>query len=259
MMNQFSRTQLLIGEAAINKLKESKIAVFGIGGVGGYVCEALVRSGVGSFDLIDDDKVCLTNINRQIIATSKTVGKYKADVMKERMKEINPDVEVTVHKCFFLPENAENFPFEKYDYVVDAVDTITAKLEIIMQAKMKHVPVISCMGAGNKLDASAFRVSDIYKTKMCPLAKVMRKELKKRGVKNLKVVYSEEKPTRPLEDMSISCRNHCICPPGAKHKCTERRDIPGSVAFVPSVAGLIIAGEVVKDLTLVDTKRINER
>ena len=256
MLNQFSRTQLLLGKEAMEKLQRSRVAVFGIGGVGGYVCEALVRSGVGAFDLIDDDKVCLTNLNRQIIATRKTVGKYKADVMKERMQEINPDVEVNVHRCFFLPENAEDFPFEKYDYVVDAVDTVTAKLEIVMQAKKKRVPVISCMGAGNKLDASAFRVADIYKTKMCPLAKVMRRELKKSGVKELKVVYSEEKPTRPLEDMSISCRSHCICPPGAKHKCTERRDIPGSVAFVPPVAGLIIAGEVVKDLTYIDRKRV---
>ena len=256
MLNQFSRTQLLLGKEAMEKLQRSRVAVFGIGGVGGYVCEALVRSGVGAFDLIDDDKVCLTNLNRQIIATRKTVGKYKADVMKERMQEINPDVEVNVHRCFFLPENAEDFPFEKYDYVVDAVDTVTAKLEIVMQAKKKRVPVISCMGAGNKLDASAFRVADIYKTKMCPLAKVLRRDLKKRGVKELKVVYSEEKPTRPLEDMSISCRSHCICPPGAKHKCTERRDIPGSVAFVPPVAGLIIAGEVVKDLTYIDRKRV---
>ncbi len=250
MLNQFSRTQLLLGEEAMEKLKNSRVAVFGIGGVGGYVCEALVRSGVGHFDLIDHDKVCLTNINRQIIATRKTIGKYKTDVMKERMLDINPDVDVTVHQCFFLPENAEEFHFEAYDYVVDAVDTVTAKLELVMKCREKGVPIISSMGAGNKLDASAFRVADIYKTKMCPLAKVMRRELKKRGVKNLKVVYSEEKPTRPLEDMSISCRSNCICPPGAKHKCTERRDIPGSVAFVPSVAGLIIAGEVVKDLTL---------
>ena len=249
MLNQFSRTQLLLGEEAMEKLKNSRVAVFGIGGVGGYVCEALVRSGVGHFDLIDHDKVCLTNINRQIIATRKTIGKYKTDVMKERMLDINPDVDVTVHQCFFLPENAEEFHFEAYDYVVDAVDTVTAKLELVMKCREKGVPIISSMGAGNKLDASAFRVADIYKTKMCPLAKVMRRELKKRGVKNLKVVYSEEKPTRPLEDMSISCRSNCICPPGAEHKCTERRDIPGSVAFVPSVAGLIIAGEVVKDLT----------
>ncbi|MDY3765836.1 MAG: tRNA threonylcarbamoyladenosine dehydratase [Lachnospiraceae bacterium] len=248
MLNQFSRTQLLLGEEAMKKLEQSRVAVFGIGGVGGYVCEALVRSGVGAFDLIDDDKICLTNLNRQIIATRKTVGKYKADVMKERILEINPNAYVTVHKCFFLPENAEEFPFDEYDYVVDAVDTVTAKIEIVMRAQRKGIPVISCMGAGNKLDGSQFRVADIYKTKMCPLAKVMRRELKKRGVKKLKVVYSEEKPTRPIEDMSISCRAHCICPPGAKHKCTERRDIPGSLAFVPSVAGLIIAGEVVKDI-----------
>lgn len=254
MLTQFSRTELLFGKEAMEKLAHSRVAVFGIGGVGGYVCEALVRSGVGAFDLIDDDKVCLTNLNRQIIATRSTIGKYKTDVMMERMKDINPDVEVRVHKCFFLPENAESFPFRDYDYVVDAVDTVTAKISLVMKAREAGVPIISSMGAGNKLDASAFRVADIYKTKVCPLAKVMRRELKKRGVKKLKVVYSEEQPTRPLEDMGISCRTNCICPPGAKHKCTERRDIPGSTAFVPSVAGLIIAGEVVKDLTGKNTK-----
>ena len=232
MLNQFSRTQLLVGKEAIDKFRNARVAVFGI----------------GAFDLIDDDKVCLTNLNRQIIATRKTVGKYKADVMKERILEINPDCQVEVHKCFFLPENADEFHFEDYDYVVDAVDTVTAKIEIIMKAQEKGVPVISCMGAGNKLDGSQFKVSDIYKTSMCPLAKVMRRELKKRGVKKLKVVYSEEKPTRPLDDMSISCRTHCICTPGAQHKCTERRDIPGSTAFVPSIAGLLIAGEIIKDL-----------
>ena len=210
--------------------------------------EALVRSGVRSFVLVDDDKVCLTNINRQIIATRKTVGKYKVEVMKERILEINPDAEVEMHKCFFLPENAGDFSFQDYDYVVDAVDTVTAKLQLVMQAKEAGVPVISCMGAGNKLDPTKFEVADIYKTSVCPLAKVMRRELKKRGVKKLKVVYSKELPTRPIEDMSISCRTNCICPPGAAHKCTERRDIPGSLAFVPSVAGLIIAGEVIKDL-----------
>ena len=168
--------------------------------------------------------------------------------MKERMLEINPDCEVNVHKCFFLPENADDFDFDNYDYIVDAVDTVTAKIELVMKAKEKNVPIICSMGAGNKLDASMFKVSDIYKTKVCPLAKVMRRELKKRGVRKLKVVYSEEQPIRPIEDMSISCRTHCICPPGAKHKCTERRDIPGSVAFVPSVVGLIIAGEIVKDI-----------
>ena len=248
MLTQFSRTELLFGKEAMDKLAGSKVAVFGIGGVGGYVCEALVRRGVGAFDLIDDDKVCLTNLNRQIIATRSTVGKYKAEVMRDRMLDINPKVEVEVHKCFFLPENADDFPWDSYDYVVDAVDTVTAKIALVMKCKEKNIPIISSMGAGNKLDGSQFKVADIYKTKVCPLAKVMRRELKKRGVKKLKVVYSEEIPTRPIEDMSISCRNHCICPPGAAHKCTERRDIPGSVAFVPSVAGLIIAGEVAKDL-----------
>ena len=248
MLTQFSRTELLFGKEAMDKLAGSKVAVFGIGGVGGYVCEALVRSGVGAFDLIDDDKVCLTNLNRQIIATRSTVGKYKTDVMRDRMLDINPNVEVEVHKCFFLPENADDFPWDSYDYVVDAVDTVTAKIALVMKCKEKNIPIISSMVAGNKLDGSKLKVADIYKTKVCPLAKVMRRELKKRGVKKLKVVYSEEIPTRPIEDMAISCRNNCICPPGAEHKCTERRDIPGSVAFVPSVAGLIIAGEVAKDL-----------
>lgn len=248
MLNQFSRTELLFGKEAMDKLQNSRVAVFGIGGVGGYVCEALVRNGVYHFDLIDDDQVCLTNLNRQIIATRKTVGQYKVDVMRERILEINPDADVSVHKCFFLPENADEFPFEEYDYVVDAVDTVTAKIELVMKAQEKGVPIISSMGAGNKLDPSAFKVADIYKTRVDPLARVMRREMKKRGVKKLKVVYSEEDPKRPIEDMAVSCRNHCICPPGAQHKCTERRDIPGSTAFVPSVAGLIIAGEVIKDL-----------
>lgn len=249
MLNQFSRTSLLFGEESIEKLHNMRVAVFGIGGVGGYVCEALVRSGVGAFDLVDDDKVCLTNLNRQIIATRETVGRYKVDVMRDRILSINPKVDVRIHKCFFLPENADDFPFEEYDYVVDAVDTVTAKLEIIMRAKQLGIPVISAMGAGNKLDASRFKVADIYQTTMDPLAKVMRRELKKRGVKKLKVVFSDEKPTRPVEDMGISCRTNCICPPGAAHKCTERRDIPGSTAFVPAVAGLIMAGEIIKDLT----------
>lgn len=254
MLNQFSRTQLLLGESAMQELANKRVAVFGIGGVGGYACEALVRSGIGAFDLIDDDKVCLTNLNRQIIATRKTVGKYKTEVMKERMLEINPNVDVRIHNCFFLPENADKFPFDEYDYIIDAVDTVTAKISIIMKANEFGIPVISSMGAGNKLDPTAFMVADIYKTRVCPLAKVMRRELKKRGVKKLKVVYSEEQPTRPIEDMSISCRTNCICPPGAEHKCTERRDIPGSVAFVPSVVGLIIAGEVIKDIAGVNAK-----
>ena len=258
MLNQFSRTQLLLGESAMQELANKRVAVFGIGGVGGYACEALVRSGIGAFDLIDDDKVCLTNLNRQIIATRKTVGKYKTEVMKERMLEINPNVDVRIHNCFFLPENADKFPFDEYDYIIDAVDTVTAKISIIMKANELGIPVISSMGAGNKLDPTAFRVADIYKTRVCPLAKVMRRELKKRGVKKLKVVYSEEQPTRPIEDMSISCRTNCICPPGAEHKCTERRDIPGSVAFVPSVVGLIIAGEVIKDIAGVNVGLIGQ-
>jgi len=249
MLNQFSRTQLLYGKEAIEKLSGSRVAIFGIGGVGGYVCEALVRSGVGHFDLIDDDKVCLTNLNRQILATRKTVGKYKAEVMAERMSEINPDVDIRIHKCFFLPENADDFQFEQYDYVVDAVDTVTAKLELIMRSQNLGVPIISAMGAGNKIDPGRLKIADIYDTQVCPLARVMRHELRKRGVKKLKVVYSDEQPIKPIEDMSISCRTHCICPPGAQHKCTERRDIPGSTAFVPAVAGLLIAGEIVKDLT----------
>jgi tRNA A37 threonylcarbamoyladenosine dehydratase len=248
MLNQFSRTQLLFGAEAMEKLSQSRVAVFGVGGVGGYAVEAMARSGVGTFDLIDDDKVCLTNLNRQIIATRKTVGKYKVDVMKERILDINPNAVVHVHKCFYLPENKDEFDFSQYSYVIDAVDTVTAKIQLVLDAKEAGVPIISSMGAGNKLDPTAFEVADIYKTSVCPLARVMRRELKKRNIKHLKVVYSKEQPTRPLEDMSISCRTNCICPPGAKHKCTERRDIPGSVAFVPSVAGLILAGEVIKDL-----------
>ena len=248
MLNQFSRTELLLGKDGMERLKNARVAVFGIGGVGGYTVEALARSGVGTLDLIDDDKVCLTNLNRQIIATRKTVGKYKVDVAKERILEINPDAVVHTYKMFYMPDTADQFDFSQYDYVVDAIDTVTGKIELVMQAQKSNTPIISCMGAGNKMDASAFEVADIYKTKVCPLAKVMRRELKKRGVKKLKVVYSEEKPMEPVEDMAVSCRSNCICPPGAEHKCTERRAIPGSMAFVPSVVGLIIAGEVVKDL-----------
>lgn len=248
MLNQFSRTELLLGSNGMNKLQNARVAVFGIGGVGSFTVEALVRSGIRHFDLIDDDQVCLTNLNRQIMATRKTVGKYKAEVMKERILEINPDADVVVHKCFFLPENQSEFDFTKYSYVVDAVDTVTAKIAIIEQAKKAQVPVISCMGAGNKLDPAMFEVTDISKTSVCPLAKVMRRELKRRNIKDVKVVYSKEQAAELLDDMSLSCRTNCICPPGAKHKCTDRRAIPGSVAFVPSVAGLIIAGEVIKDI-----------
>ena len=248
MENQFERLELLLGAHAIDKLSSATVAIFGVGGVGGYVAEALARSGVGSFVLVDNDVVSVTNLNRQIIATRKTVGKYKAEVMRDRMLEINPDVKIEIHKCFFLPENADEFAFNEYDYIVDAVDTVTAKIELILRAQKEGIPIISAMGAGNKLDAGRLKIADIYDTKICPLARVMRRELKKRNVKSLKVVYSDEQPIRPIEDMSISCRTHCICPPGAQHKCTERRDIPGSTAFVPAVAGLLIAGEVIRDL-----------
>lgn len=242
MSDQFSRTELLLGKAAMDKLKNSRVAVFGVGGVGGYVCEALARSGVGHFDLIDNDKVALTNLNRQIIATHKTIGRDKVEVMKERILEINPDADVRIYKCFFLPENADEFPFEKYDYIVDAVDTVTAKIELVMKAEEKSVPIISSMGAGNKLDASQFKVADIYQTKVCPLAKVIRRELKKRNIKRLKVVYSEEIPVQLFADQEVSQDLSIEEPPAGK------RSIPGSVAFVPSVAGLMIAGEVVKDI-----------
>ena len=248
MPNEFSRTQLLYGKDAMAKLSQSRVAVFGIGGVGGYVVEALARSGIGALDLIDDDKVCLTNINRQLLATRKTIGKYKVDVAEDRINEISPSCRVMTYKTFYLPETQDQFDFTLYDYVVDAIDTVTGKLTIIENAKRLKVPVISSMGAGNKTDPTRFEVADIYDTSICPLAKVMRRECRKRGIDSLKVVYSKEPPIRPLEDMSISCRQNCICPPGSVRKCTERRDIPGSTAFVPSVVGLIIAGEVVNDL-----------
>ncbi|MBP5384257.1 MAG: tRNA threonylcarbamoyladenosine dehydratase [Lachnospiraceae bacterium] len=254
MLNRFSRTQLLYGADIMGRLASSRVAVFGIGGVGGYVVEALARSGIGALDLIDDDKVCLTNINRQILATRETVGKYKVDMAKERILSINPDCEVRTYQTFFLPDTQDRFDFHDYDYVVDAIDTVTGKLAIIEKAKDAAVPVVSSMGAGNKIHAAGFEVADIYQTSICPLAKVMRRECRKRGIDSLKVVYSREKPIRPLEDMSISCRQHCICPPGTARKCTERRDIPGSTAFVPSVVGLIIAGEVINDLAGIESK-----
>ena len=249
MLNQFSRTQLLLGQEGMEKLFQARVAVFGIGGVGGYTVEALARSGVGTLDLIDDDRICLTNLNRQIFATRKTVGQYKVDVAQQRILEINPKAVVHTYKTFYAPQTAELFDFSQYDYVVDAIDTVTGKLELVEQAEKAGVPIISSMGAGNKLDPTAFEVADIYETSVCPLARVMRKELKKRGIEKLKVVYSKEPPMTPLDDMSISCRTNCICPPGTARKCTQRRQVPGSNAFVPSVVGLIIAGEVVKDLT----------
>ena len=249
MLNQFSRTQLLLGQDGMDRLANARVAVFGVGGVGGFTVEALARSGVGTIDLIDDDKVCLTNINRQIIALRSTVGKYKVDVAAERLRDINQNIQVNTYKTFYMPDTAHQFDFSKYDYVVDAIDTITGKLELVMQAHKAGTPIICSMGAGNKLDPTAFRVADIYKTSVDPLARVMRHELRKRGIKKLKVVYSEEPPMRPVDDMASSCRTNCICPPGAARKCTERRDIPGSNAFVPSVVGLIIAGEVIKDVS----------
>lgn len=249
MLNQFSRTQLLLGAESMDRLRQARVAVFGVGGVGGYTVEALARSGVGTLDIIDDDRICLTNINRQLLATRKSVGQYKVDAAERRILEINPDAKVHAYKTFYTPQTAELFDFSQYDYVVDAIDTVTGKLELIKQAQSAAVPIISCMGAGNKLNPAALEVADIYETSVCPLARVMRRELRKRGIKRLKVVYSKETPITPVEDMAVSCRANCVCPPGTARKCTQRRQIPGSTAFVPAAAGLIIAGEVVKDLT----------
>lgn len=248
MLNQFSRTELIFGKEAMEKLFNSRVAIFGIGGVGSYTAEALARSGVGILDLIDNDKVCITNINRQLFATCKTVGKYKVDVAKERLTEINPKIVINTYKTFFMPETSNEFDFSQYDYVVDAIDTVKGKIELVLKAKDACTPIICSMGAGNKLDATAFQVADIYTTKVCPLARVMRQELKKREIKDLKVVYSQETALKPVEDMAVSCKTHCVCPPGSAQKCTHRNQIPGSNAFVPPVVGLIIAGEVVKDI-----------
>ena len=247
MLNQFSRTELLIGKEGIEKLQNAKVAVFGIGGVGSFVVEGLVRAGVGNFILVDDDKVCLTNLNRQIIATRKTVGKSKVEVAKERILEINPNANVEIYQEFFMPESKEILD-NTVDYIVDSVDTVTAKIELVVRANKLNIPIISCMGTGNKFDPTKFEVTDIYKTSVCPLAKVMRKELRSRGIEKLKVVYSKEEPIKPDESLECSCKNGCICPPDTKRKCTIRNQVPGSVSFVPSVAGLIIAGEVVKDI-----------
>jgi len=237
MLNQFSRTELLLGKEAMEILERSRVAVFGIGGVGGYVVEALARSGVGAFDLIDDDKVCLTNLNRQIIATRKTVGQYKVDVAEQRIHEIDPNIKVTTYKIFFTPETQDQFDFTQYDYVVDAIDTVTGKLALVQNAHDAGTPIISCMGTGNKLDASMFEVADITKTSVCPLARVMRRELSKRGIRHLKVVYSKEE---------------ALTPTGweAEAAALGKRQIPGSSAFVPGTAGLILAGEVVRDIAM---------
>ena len=247
MLNQFSRTELLIGKDGIEKLQNSKVAIFGIGGVGSFVVEGLVRAGIGNFILVDDDKVCLTNLNRQLIGTRKTIGKPKVEVAKERILEINPNANVEIIQEFFMPDSKEILD-ETIDYVVDAIDTITAKIELVIRTNKLHIPIISCMGTGNKLDPTKFEVTDIYKTSICPLAKVMRKELRARGIKELKVVYSKEEPIKINETENNSCKTGCICPPGTKRKCTTRNQVPGSISFVPSVAGLIIAGEVIKDI-----------
>ena len=247
MLNQFSRTELLIGKEGIEKLQNSKVAVFGIGGVGSFVVEGLVRAGVGNFVLVDDDKVCLTNLNRQIIATRKTVGKPKVEVAKERILEINPNAKVEIYQQFFMPDS-EGILDNTVDYIVDAVDTVTAKIELVVRANKLNIPIISSMGTGNKLDPTRFEVTDIYKTSICPLAKVMRKELRTRGIEKLKVVCSKEEPIKPDDNSEFSCKTNCICPPGTKRKCTARNQVPGSISFVPSVVGLIIAGEVVKDI-----------
>jgi len=228
-------------------LKDASVIVFGVGGVGSYTVEALARAGIGSIAIVDDDKVCLTNINRQLIATRKTVGKEKVDMMKERILDINPNTKVKVFKCFYTADTASEFDFTKYDYIVDAIDTVSSKIVLIEKAKEAGVPVISCMGAGNKLNPSVFEVADIYSTSICPLAKVMRRELKVRGIQSLKVVYSKETPLKPVEDEN-SCKHNCICPEGTKRKCAVRRQVPGSISYVPSAAGILIAREVVKDL-----------
>ena len=237
----------------MEKLKRAKVAVFGLGGVGSYTAEALARSGIGSFTLFDDDKICLTNINRQLIASLKTVGRSKTEVMRERILDINKNAEVTLYTCFYTAENADEFDLSGYDYIVDAIDTVSSKLELIMRAKAAGIPIISCMGAGNKLDATKFEVADIYSTSICPLAKVMRHVLRSRGVAGLKVFYSKEVPLKPIEMEDTSCQINCVCPEGTVRKCTVRRQVPGSVAFVPPVAGLILAGEVIKDLIKGDT------
>jgi tRNA A37 threonylcarbamoyladenosine dehydratase len=249
MLGPFSRTELIIGSEGMEKLRNSTVAIFGVGGVGSFTAEALVRCGVGKVVLVDDDNICLTNINRQLHATTKTIGRPKVEVMAERMKDINPKMEVITFKKFYTSENAEELMSQNYDYVVDAVDTVSAKIDLVVRCSKMEIPIISSMGAGNKLDPTGFEVMDIYKTSVCPLAKVMRYELRKRGINKLKVVCSKEIPMKPDQNSELSCKKSCICPPGSERTCAQRRQIPGSISFVPSVVGLIIAGEVVKDIT----------
>lgn len=246
--DQFSRTRLMWGDAAIERLRRCRVAVFGLGGVGGYAAEALARGGVGEMDLIDDDKICLTNLNRQIYALRSTIGQYKVDAAAARIRDICPETKVNARRMFFLPENAAEFDFNLYDYIVDAVDTVSAKLALAEAADKAGTPIISCMGAGNKTDPTALRVADIYETRICPLARIMRRELKKRGIKALKVVYSEEEPRRPVSDAFAPCLEKCGCPPDTAMGRAARRAIPGSNSFVPPAAGLIMAGEVLKYL-----------
>ncbi len=248
MLNEFSRTELLLGREAMQKLAAARVAVFGIGGVGSFAAEALARTGVGALDVFDDDRICLTNINRQLLATHKTIGRKKVEAMRERILDINPRCSVTAHECFYGAENADDFDLSLYDYIIDAIDTVSSKLMLIERACKLNVPVVSCMGAGNKLDPTRLEVADIYKTSVCPLARVMRHELKKRGIPALTVVYSREEAIKPMEVEGLSCKVNCVCPPGTKRKCSARRQVPGSVSYVPPVAGFILASEVVKDL-----------
>jgi len=248
MQHAFSRFEMLVGAKALEKLKNSTVAIFGVGGVGSFVAEGLIRSGVGKFILVDDDLVCLTNLNRQLHATRKTIGRPKVEVMKERMLDINPDAQIVTHRLFYLPETAGELLDGDIDYIVDAIDTVTAKIDLVMKAKEKGIPIISSMGTGNKLDPTKLMITDISKTTIDPLARVMRKELRARGITSLKVLFSSEIPSKVIETERTSCRENCVCPAGAERKCTDRRSIPGSASFVPPVGGLIIASEVVKDL-----------
>ena len=247
-MNQFARSRLLLGSEGLERLARARVAVFGIGGVGGYTAEALARSGIGAIDIFDDDRVCLTNLNRQIIALHSTIGRDKTQVMKERLLDINPNMKVEATNIFYLPETADFIDLSVYDYVVDAVDTVKAKLELVCRAKALGVRIISAMGAGNKLDPTRLKVADIYKTSVCPLARVMRTELRKRGIPGLKVVFSTEEAMKPAEDEELSFNSRCVCPPGTARSCSARRAIPGSTSFVPPVMGLIMAGEIVRDI-----------
>ncbi len=248
MLNEFSRTEILLGKSAMDALAGARVAVFGVGGVGSFAAEAIARAGIGAIDLFDDDKVCLTNINRQLIALHSTIGQKKVEVMKARTLDINPRCRVNAFECFYSAETADQFNLGGYDYIIDAIDTVSSKLLLIERAYAAGVPIISCMGAGNKLDPTRLEIADIYKTSVCPLARVMRKELKARGIPALKVVYSREEAIKPREDMSISCKTNCVCPPDTTRKCAVRRQVPGSVSFVPPVAGFILAGEVIQDI-----------